>query len=267
MEYTNNLKLPLLVPSQSGKEFTHNEALIMLDNILHSGIIDIINEPPLVLAIGDKYLVDTNPVGDFINKENQIAIYDNGWRFIVPAVGQIVWNMTKHRLMVFGENWEEVTVKNADARFDENFNIVSPQEDDILSYSNGKFTNNGNLLQILLNLKANSNFSNIEISARKIVSNLSAPSNRYIGVSVGPSGSYYTAPANGYVSMLSMATADNAVGALKNTTASNLIHQWVIPKANCYVGVFIPCAENNILQYEYHNQNVTQLFFHYANGN
>jgi hypothetical protein len=267
MEYTNNLKLPLLVPSQSGKEFTHNEALVMLDNLLYSGIIDIVDEPPVILTRGDRYLVSANPVGDFANRENHIAIYDNGWRFIMPAIGQMLWNMTMHKLLVFSENWEEVIVENADSRFDENFSIVSPQENDIFSYSNGKFTNNGELLSTMLYSKANYNFSNITDAARELVSNLAAPSPRKITLSAGASGTYYTAPANGYVSILCQATANNAIGVLRNVTANNLIQQWVIPLNGYYCGTLVPCATGDVLHYEYLNINVVQLYFHFANGN
>ncbi|MDR2781415.1 MAG: DUF2793 domain-containing protein [Holosporaceae bacterium] len=267
MEYTNNLKLPLLVPNQSGKEFTHNEALIILDNLLHSGIIAIVSEPPNVPTVGGKYLISTDPAGDFLDKENHIAVYDNGWRFIMPATGQIMWDMTLHKLMVFGENWEELTVNNADSRFDENFSIVNPQENDILSYSSGKFSNNGGLLTTLLNSKANFDFSNITSVAKKLVCNLSAPSSRSISISVGTTGSTYTAPANGYVSMLSTATGDQAIGILRNISADNLIQRFVIRYSNYSHGVFIPTAAGQIIQYEYSNMSINQLSFHYANGN
>ena len=60
MENTTNLKLPLLIPNQSGKEITHNEALIIIDNILQNGIID---KDLYLLEILRKYVYSSNQSG------------------------------------------------------------------------------------------------------------------------------------------------------------------------------------------------------------
>ena len=97
-EHTHNLKLPLLVPNQSGKEFTHNEALIIIDNIVHNAVIDIIDNPPADIKTGSKYIVGLKATEAFKNKENQVAIYDdNGWRFIKVQDGYFVWIINNTR--------------------------------------------------------------------------------------------------------------------------------------------------------------------------
>lgn len=153
IEHTKNLGLPLLVPNQSGKEFTHNEALVMLDNLIGSGVKTIADTPPTDFDDGDRYLVGTNPSGDFLNRENQIAFYDNGWRFIKVRAGQMIWISDMKKLYVFnGNNWQE------EDRTDPRFTTVNPQIGDILSYNGLNFSNENNL-ERLKNISLDGNFT------------------------------------------------------------------------------------------------------------
>lgn len=143
-EYTNNLKLPLLVPNQSGKEFTHNEALIIIDNLMHNAVVDKLNTPPAKPNIGNKYIIDINAEGDFKNKENQIAIYDeNGWRFIEVQNGYFVWVINSSNLYVFeNNNWKII---NTD---DKRIKTTSPKTNEILKYDGTNFINSNSLSNI-----------------------------------------------------------------------------------------------------------------------
>ncbi|MDR1495246.1 MAG: DUF2793 domain-containing protein [Rickettsiales bacterium] len=265
MEFTNNLKLPLLVPNQSGKEFTHNEALIIIDNLLHNGIKAVVNEPPTGPVVGDRYLVGKSSTGDFLDRENMIAFYDNGWRFIAPFPGQLLWNMALNKLCVFSETWNEAIVSTSndeDSAFESNFNFVDPQNGDILIYDGEKFVNDGTLLTDVVD----AGLSNITTDAKGLICQMSSPSDRSVEITAGSSGSSYVAPANGYVNIISKATADGAQGKLQNTN-SWLTIQWSIPKTNHFFSGFMPCSAGDSVQYTYSYQNIIDLAFHYLNGN
>lgn len=111
LEKTTNLQLPLLVQNQAGKEITHNEALIILDNIVQNGIIDKdLTIPPTEPNTNDLYIVGKNATGLWEDKDNQLAFYDNGWHFIEPRKGFIFWINDENKLYCFnGTKWQEIT--------------------------------------------------------------------------------------------------------------------------------------------------------------
>lgn len=111
MDYTTNLKLPLLVPNQAGKEIMHNEALVILDNIVQNGIISKdLSIPPENPNTNDIYIVGANATGTWEGKDNQLAFFDNGWRFIEPREGFTFWINDKDKLYCYnGTNWQEIT--------------------------------------------------------------------------------------------------------------------------------------------------------------
>ncbi len=111
LEKTTNLQLPLLVQNQAGKEITHNEALIILDNIVQNGVIDKdLAVPPTEPNTNDLYIVGENATGLWEDKDDQLAFYDNGWRFIEPRKGFIFWVNDESKLYCFnGTKWQEIT--------------------------------------------------------------------------------------------------------------------------------------------------------------
>ena len=115
LEKTTNLQLPLLVQNQAGKEITHNEALIILDKIVQNGIIDKdLTTPPTEPYTNDLYIVGENATGLWEDKDNQLAFYDNGWRFIEPRKGFIFWINDESKLYCFnGTKWQEITSSNS----------------------------------------------------------------------------------------------------------------------------------------------------------
>lgn len=144
IEHTHNLKLPLLVPNQSGKEFTHNEALIIIDNLMHNAVNDILSTPSEELTIGSKYIVAAEADGIFKNKENQIAIYDeNGWRFIESKEGYFVWVINHSSLYIFENNsWKILDTS------DKRLKITEPKINEILKYDGSNFINSNSLADI-----------------------------------------------------------------------------------------------------------------------
>lgn len=108
MATTNNLAITKLEASQAQKDITVNEALITIDALLNTGVIDRdLTAPPGTPAEGDIYIVAAAASGDWLAKEHHIAHYDNGaWRFIAPNEGLTMWLKDENTLITYnGSTW------------------------------------------------------------------------------------------------------------------------------------------------------------------
>lgn len=104
-ETTNNLKLPLLIQSQANKELCHNEALIIIDAILNNGIkLKDLTEPPETYSTGDLFLIGNNATGIYTNHDNQLTFYYNGWHFLIPRAGMLLFSIVDAKLMYYNES-------------------------------------------------------------------------------------------------------------------------------------------------------------------
>lgn len=86
-------QLPLLTVSQAAKEITHNEALMLVDALLHPVIEDRLSAPPspTTADIGKCWLVGSSAQGEWLGKSDQIAIWTGGsWRYLMPCEGMRV---------------------------------------------------------------------------------------------------------------------------------------------------------------------------------
>lgn len=83
------LGLPLILPAQAQKHVTHNEALRLLDIIVHLAVLDRdLNAPPATPTEGDRYIVGPNPSGAWAGQGGRIAAYWGGiWVFLQPREG------------------------------------------------------------------------------------------------------------------------------------------------------------------------------------
>lgn len=166
MEETTNLKLPLLVPNQSQKEITHNEALVILDNLVNNGVKDKdLTIPPENPSQNDLYIVGVGASGEWEGKDNQLAFYDNGWRFCQARQGTKYWVIDENCIYVFnstswtkfssgsggtvgggegGESGDNTSGATALSQLDD-VSLNSISQDDILKFSNGVFTNSKEL--------------------------------------------------------------------------------------------------------------------------
>jgi hypothetical protein len=81
---TPNLALPLLATAQLEKELTHNEALMIIDALLFQTILDgPINTPPLEPIVGQSWIVGSEPVADWHQAEQSLAIWtEGGWHHL-----------------------------------------------------------------------------------------------------------------------------------------------------------------------------------------
>jgi Protein of unknown function (DUF2793) len=87
---TGRHHLPLLAVSQAQKEITHNEALVLIDALLHPVAEDRLSFPPAPIDadIGKCWLVGASAQGAWTGRTDHIAIWiGGGWRFLVPCAG------------------------------------------------------------------------------------------------------------------------------------------------------------------------------------
>ncbi|MDR2760695.1 MAG: DUF2793 domain-containing protein [Rickettsiales bacterium] len=158
-EHSGNLKLPLLLPNQSGKEITHNEALIIVDNLLHNHIQGELSAPPAEPIRNDLFIVGADAEGAWAGKEGSLAFYDNGWRFVEPRAGFIFWSDDKQIPCVFnGENWQSI-MKNFKLNDLKNVSIDNPAENDLIAYDGENFVNSSSTTVNNLNIKNGLNFT------------------------------------------------------------------------------------------------------------
>lgn len=118
-----------------------------------------------------------------------------------------------------------------------------------------------------LTTKADVDLSNINTSGKSFASGLAMPSSRYIDLTLGASGTQYTAPANGYVSISKQAGFNGAaLLRLGNNTAG--IESQASPTGDWVsTGLFVPVKEGDEFQVDYNLTGQTWFFrFVYAEG-
>lgn len=108
MPATPRFALPLLAVAQAQKEVTHNEALTLLDALVHAAVeAGPLAAPPLDPAEGQCWIVGAAPTGAWTGQENAIAIRTGGgWRFAPPRAGMRATRLTDGaRLRFDGGEW------------------------------------------------------------------------------------------------------------------------------------------------------------------
>ncbi|RXR30350.1 DUF2793 domain-containing protein [Sphingobium fluviale] len=86
---SDRFALPLLQAGQAQKELTHNEALALIDMVLHAQVESItVATPPGGAVVGQCWVVATGATGAWTGHDGQLAcLTSGGWRFIVPRKG------------------------------------------------------------------------------------------------------------------------------------------------------------------------------------
>lgn len=92
-ELTHRLSLPMLHIAQAHKEMTHNEALMLIDLLLHGCVAGVAQDaPPATPVAGQCWIVGPAPTGDWAGRTGQIAgMTEGGWRFVDPREGMRLW--------------------------------------------------------------------------------------------------------------------------------------------------------------------------------
>jgi hypothetical protein len=112
MPVSQHLALPFLEAGQAQKHVTHNEALRMLDALVHLSVLDIAASPPGAPEEGVRYIVGDPATGAFAEKENQIAVHEDGaWRFFMPRNGWLACiEATQALLAYYDDAWQPPAV-------------------------------------------------------------------------------------------------------------------------------------------------------------
>lgn len=104
MSTSVNLGMPYLSAAQSQKEVTHNEALAILDALVHLPVEDRdLTEPPSTVAEGQVYLLATTGSSGWAGYgSGAIAHYVNGaWSFYTPREGWKAWIKDEDALLCY----------------------------------------------------------------------------------------------------------------------------------------------------------------------
>lgn len=93
MTATDRFGLPLLHAGQAQKELSHNEALTLIDAMLHPIVESIgADVPPDEPAAGQAWGVGTTPTADWAGASQSLAVWTaGGWRFVAPVEGMTLW--------------------------------------------------------------------------------------------------------------------------------------------------------------------------------
>ena len=94
MTTTPHFPLPYLFAAQAGKEITHNEALLLIDFLLHRRVLAVGGDPVNLSppSEGQAWIVATGASGDWAGRDGQIALFGaSGWRFVAPPDGMMLW--------------------------------------------------------------------------------------------------------------------------------------------------------------------------------
>lgn len=89
VDWSANLKLPYIAPSQAQKHVTHNEALALLDAVVQlvpEGFGEI--TPPALPSEGAVYALGSGATGAWAGQDAKLAVFRNGgWVFVEPQIG------------------------------------------------------------------------------------------------------------------------------------------------------------------------------------
>lgn len=86
---SDRFALPLLQAGQAQKELTHNEALALIDMLLHAQVQSItLTTPPGGAALAQCWVVAAGATGAWAGHDGQLAcLTAGGWRFVAPRAG------------------------------------------------------------------------------------------------------------------------------------------------------------------------------------
>lgn len=99
------LGLPYLEAGQAQKEWTHNEALALIDIAAQASVEGVgVDTPPPSPAPGACWIVGAAPAGAWAGHAGAIAGWTGGgWRFVAPRAGMAAWSRADGTVVRFVE--------------------------------------------------------------------------------------------------------------------------------------------------------------------
>lgn len=96
--------------AQAQKEFTVNEALALIDALLHIVVEGEAAVPPASPTDGECWIVGNEPTGDWFGQAGNIACRQAGtWLFLSPADGLTLFDKTAGCTARFGDGWHRTS--------------------------------------------------------------------------------------------------------------------------------------------------------------
>ena len=154
-------------------------------------------------------------------------------------------------------------------------NVIQTNEDKYLYICVGNTTNYEGMTDVVnqgmeileqVAQKVNIDGTNLNTEGKTLITSYSFPSNRYIDLTLGASGTTYTAPANGYLHLFKEVNSADQYVVLTNTNNGLGMHAWV-PKSGGGAATTIPVKKGDIVSINYTaGANVICFRFIYAEG-
>lgn len=171
-----------------------------------------------------------------------------------PTSGACMWFDTMENVFYYSSDWSDPSkaVK---------LNTIACCEYHI---SSGKITS---FTPYSVDSVSNNNMTNLSAQGRSYLSGLGMPSSRYIDLTLGASGTDYTAPVNGYVSLqMTSSSASQSFCSLTNMTAGSMVVRCFAYAANAPLRVILPIRKGDIFEPTYANATNVMFRFIYAEG-
>lgn len=152
-------------------------------------------------------------------------------------------------------------VFSSDIFYDEKTNIIVNTNEKLLQFATINMDSG-----VLSNFIPKNAFNAIDRNDRSWLSSLVLPSNRYIELTLGESGSQYIAPANGWMYLSKLTEGENQYATLNNNTKGYTSGNGVYGKGSA-IYCFLPVQKGDIVIANYTASGTTSIFkFYYAEG-
>lgn len=107
---TSNSSLPMLFAGQAQKEFFINQSLTVIDALIPGCLDGSLSTPPVGAVDGACYRILGPATGDWLGKEDQIALRVGGaWQFVLPKDGFRFYDRGAGRLLHYAGTWGEAS--------------------------------------------------------------------------------------------------------------------------------------------------------------
>lgn len=109
---STHLNLPYIQPAQAQKHVTHNEAIELLDMIVHLTVQDFeATTPPGTPTEGETWVLDGAPTDAWTGQGGKIASFrGGGWMFVAPNTGWQAYSIIAEQIRVYtGTIWASST--------------------------------------------------------------------------------------------------------------------------------------------------------------
>ena len=103
---TTRLQLPFIMAAQAQKHVTHNDALRLLDGLVHLTVLDgDLSTPPASPDDGVAYIVPVGATGEWAGWDGDIAYRaDGAWFRLIARPGYLAWVQDEDALYVLASS-------------------------------------------------------------------------------------------------------------------------------------------------------------------